>query len=147
MTVSDGIIYLMVMFMALGALDRIFGNRLGLGQEFENGILALGSLGMAMLGVICLAPVLATILKPVVAPIYGFLGADPAMFAGTILACDMGGANLAMELSQNPDAALFGGVIVGSMLGPTIVFTVPVALGILSQKDRSYFAKGWNLFY
>ncbi len=142
MTVSDGIIYLMVIFMALGALDRIFGNRFGLGQEFENGILALGSLGMAMLGIICLAPVLATVLKPVVVPIFGFLGADPAMFAGTILACDMGGANLAVELSQNPDAALFGGVIVGSMLGPTIVFTIPVALGILAQEDRSYLAKG-----
>ncbi len=142
MTVSDGIIYLMVIFMALGALDRIFGNRFGLGQEFENGILALGSLGMAMLGIICLAPVLATVLKPVVVPIFGFLGADPAMFAGTILACDMGGANLAVELSQNPDAALFGGVIVGSMLGPTIVFTIPVALGILAQEDRAYLAKG-----
>lgn len=142
MTVSDGIIYLMVIFMALGALDRIFGNRLGLGQEFENGIMALGSLAMAMLGVICLAPVLAQVLKPVVVPVFGFLGADPAMFAGTILACDMGGANLAAELSQNADAALFGGVIVGSMLGPTIVFTIPVALGILSRDDRSYLAKG-----
>ena len=142
MTVSDGIIYLMVIFMALGALDRIFGNRFGLGQEFENGILALGSLGLAMVGIICLAPVLANVLRPVVVPVYRFLGADPAMFAGTILACDMGGGALAAELALNEEAALFGGVIVGSMLGPTIVFTIPVALGLIRKEDRPFLAKG-----
>ena len=142
MTVSDGIIYLMVVFMALGALDRIFGNRFGLGQEFENGILALGSLGLAMVGIICLAPVLANVLRPVVVPVYRFLGADPAMFAGTILACDMGGGALAAELALSEEAALFGGVIVGSMLGPTIVFTIPVALGLIRKEDRPFLAKG-----
>lgn len=142
MSASDIIIYIMAFFMVLGALDRIFGNRFGLGQEFENGILALGSLGMAMLGIICLAPVLAKLLRPVIVPVFGFLGADPAMFAGTILACDMGGANLAMELAGSEEAAMFGGVIVGSMLGPTIVFTIPVALGILRPEDRPYLAKG-----
>ena len=142
MSVSDIIIYIMVLFMALGALDRIFGNRFGLGQEFENGILALGSLGMAMLGIICLAPVLADLLRPVIVPVYRFLGADPAMFAGTILACDMGGGNLAVELAESQEAAMFGGVIVGSMLGPTIVFTIPVALGIIEERDRPCLAKG-----
>jgi len=40
------------------------------------------------------------------------------------------------------EAAMFGGVIVGSMLGPTIVFTIPVALGIIRDDDRPYLAKG-----
>lgn len=142
MTVSDIIIGLMTVFMVLGALDRILGNRFGLGQEFENGILALGSLGMAMLGIICLAPVLANLLRPVIVPVFRLLGADPAMFAGTILACDMGGANLAAELAESREAAMFGGVIVGSMLGPTVVFTIPVALGILQKEDQPYLARG-----
>ncbi len=142
MSVSDIIIAVMTVFMVLGALDRILGNRFGLGQEFENGILALGSLGMAMLGIIALAPVLANLLRPVIVPVFRFLGADPAMFAGTILACDMGGANLAAELAESREAAMFGGVIVGSMLGPTIVFTIPVALGILQKEDLPYLARG-----
>lgn len=142
MSVSDIIIYLMVIFMALGALDRIFGGRFGLGAEFENGIMALGSLGLAMLGIICLAPVLANVLRPVVVPVYRFFGADPAMFAGTILACDMGGGALAVELAETHEAAMFGGVIIGSMLGPTIVFTIPVALGIIPAADRRFLAKG-----
>ena len=64
------------------------------------------------------------------------------MFAGTILACDMGGASLAKELTADPQAALLGGVIGGSMLGATIVFTIPVAIGILRPEDRPAMAKG-----
>ena len=142
MSVHEILIAIMAVFAVLGAADRILGNRLGLGQEFENGILAMGSLALAMVGIITLAPVLANILTPVAGPIYSFLGADPAMFAGTILACDMGGGTLAQAMTEDPQAALLGGVICGSMLGATIVFTIPVALGILSEQDRPFLAKG-----
>ena len=142
MSAHEILIAIMAVFAILGALDRILGNRFGLGQEFENGILAMGSLAMAMIGIICLAPVLANILKPVVVPVYNFLGADGAMFAGTILACDMGGGALAKELTSDAQAALLGGVITGSMLGATVVFTIPVAMGILQESDRPFLAKG-----
>lgn len=132
----------MAAFALLGAADRVFGNRLGLGAEFEKGILTMGSLAMAMVGIVCLAPVLAAVLKPVIVPVYTFLGADPAMFAGSILACDMGGGQLAAQLTESPEAALLGGVITGAMLGATIVFTIPVAMGILKPEDRPAMAKG-----
>ena len=142
MSAHEILIAVMAAFAILGGLDRIFGNRFGLGQEFENGILAMGSLALAMVGIITLSPVLAQVLTPVAGPIYSFLGADPAMFAGTILACDMGGGSLAQAMTENPQAALLGGVICGSMLGATVVFTIPVALGILSEQDRPFLAKG-----
>ena len=136
------LIAVMAVFAVLGAADRILGNHLGLGTEFENGILAMGSLALAMVGIVSLAPVLASWLRPVVVPLYRFLGADPAMFAGTILACDMGGGSLAQEMTEDPRAALLGGVITGSMLGATVVFTIPVAMGILRPEDRPAMAKG-----
>ena len=142
MSAPEILIGIMGIFAAIGALDRIFGNRLGLGHPFEEGILAMGTLALAMLGIISLAPVLANLLNPVVVPVYRFLGADPAMFAGTILACDMGGGALAQQMATDPDAALLGGVLCGSMLGATIVFTIPVALGILQEQDRPAMAKG-----
>ncbi len=142
MSAHELLITVMAIFAVLGAVDRILGNRLGLGKEFEDGIHAMGSLALAMVGIIVLAPVLARLLRPVVVPVYEFLGADPAMFAGTILACDMGGANLARELTTDPQAALLGGVLGGSMLGATIVFTIPVAMGILPEADRPALAKG-----
>ena len=142
MSPHEILIAIMAVFALLGAVDRIIGNRFGIGKEFEDGILAMGSLAMAMIGIITLAPVLAGLLRPVIVPVYSFLGADPAMFAGTILACDMGGGSLAAELTTDPQAAGLGGVITGSMLGATIVFTLPVALGILDPEDRPAMAKG-----
>ena len=142
MSFHEIIIWIMAGFAVLGGLDRILGNRLGLGKEFEEGILAMGSLALAMVGIVSLAPVLAKLLKPVIVPVFSALGADPAMFAGTILACDMGGGALAMEMTENRQAALLGGVITGSMLGATLVFTIPVAMGILSEEDRPAMAKG-----
>ena len=136
------IIWIMAVFAVLGAIDRILGNRFGLGQSFEEGILAMGSLALAMIGIISLAPVLSSLLKPVIVPVFSLLGADPAMFAGTILACDMGGGALAAELAGSQEEALLGGVLTGSMLGATIVFTIPVALGILAPEDRPALAKG-----
>jgi ethanolamine transporter len=142
MSAHEVIIWIMAVFAVLGALDRIIGNKFGLGKEFEEGILAMGSLAIAMIGIITLAPVLASVLKPIIVPIYTFLGADPAMFAGSILACDMGGGALAAELTEDPLAGLFGGVLCGSMLGATVVFTIPVAMGILKEEDRPFLAKG-----
>ncbi|MBQ2927410.1 MAG: ethanolamine utilization protein EutH [Oscillospiraceae bacterium] len=142
MSFHEILIAVMAGFAVLGAADRILGNPWGLGKEFEEGILAMGSLALAMVGIVSLAPVLANVLKPVVVPLYSFLGADPAMFAGTILACDMGGGALAAQMTQDPRAALLGGVLNGSMLGATIVFTIPVAMGILREEDRPAMAKG-----
>ena len=142
MGINEIIIYIMVIFAVLGAIDRIIGNPFGLGEKFEEGILAIGALALSMVGIIALAPVIANLLKPVIVPVFGLFGADPAMFAGSILANDMGGAPLARELALSPEAADFGGLIVGSMLGPTIVFTIPVALGIIEESDRKYLATG-----
>ena len=142
MSAHEIVIWIMAAFAVLGAIDRIFGNRWGLGKEFEEGILAMGSLALAMVGIVSLAPVLANLLKPVIVPVYRFLGADPAMFAGTILASDMGGGALAMELTEDSQAAMLGGVLTGSMLGATVVFTIPVAMGILQEQDRPAMAKG-----
>ena len=142
MGINDIIIYIMVIFMIIGGVDKILGNKFGYGEKFEEGFMAMGSLALAMVGVISLAPVLAKVLRPVVEPLYTALGADPAMFATTLLANDMGGYPLAMELAKDPNAGLFAGLILGAMMGPTLVFTIPVALGIIEKEDRPYLAKG-----
>lgn len=142
MSFHEVLIDMMAVFALLGGLDRILGGRFGLGSRFEEGILSMGSLALAMVGIVSLAPVLAGILKPIVVPVYRLLGADPAMFAGTVLACDMGGGPLAKQLTADPQAADLGGVITGSMLGATVVFTIPVAMGILEERDRPAMAKG-----
>lgn len=142
MGIEKIIIYIITLFMVVGAVDRVFGNKLGYGQKFMEGFLAMGPLAISMIGAVSLAPVLANLLKPVIVPLYTFLGADPSVFATTLLANDMGGYNLAVELAQTQEAGLFSGLILGAIMGPTFVFTIPVALGIISKDDHPYLARG-----
>lgn len=142
MDLNQIIIYIMVFFAILGGIDKMIGNRFGLGAKFEEGIQSLGALALSMVGILVLAPVIANALKPLVVPMFQAIGADPAMFGGSLLAIDMGGMPLAEELAIQKEAAGFSGIIVGSMLGATIVFTIPVGLGIVKSEDRPYVAKG-----
>jgi ethanolamine transporter len=136
------IIIVMTGFMLLGAVDKLLGNRFGIGQKFTEAFNSMGALALSMVGMISLSPVLAKVLTPVVTPVYQFLGADPSMFSSTFLALDMGGYSLANEMARSSDAALFSWVFLGTMMGPTIVFTIPVALSIIQKKDHPFFAKG-----
>ncbi|WP_251442828.1 ethanolamine utilization protein EutH [Veillonella intestinalis] len=142
MSINEIIMYIMVLFMIIGGLDKCIGNKLGLGEKFEEGIMAMGALAMSMVGIITIAPILAQVLSPIVVPVYAMLGADPSMFATTLLANDMGGFALAQQMALTPEAGLFAGTILGAMMGPTIVFTIPVALGIIDKEDHQYLATG-----
>ena len=137
-SINSVIMMIMMIFMIVGAVDKILGNKFGYGEQFEEGFNAIGPLALSMAGVVAAAPVLAQLLGPILKPIYTAIGADSSMFATTLLACDMGGYPLAMELAENPAIGNFAGLILGTMMGPTIVFTIPVALGIIKKEDRPY---------
>jgi len=141
MTFDQAIIWIMAVGILIGGIDRILGNKWGLGEKFEEGFNAMGPLALGMVGIVTLAPVISKVLGPVIIPIFNVIGADPAMFAA-ILANDMGGYPLAMELAVNEEAGLLSGLIVASMLGCTLVFSIPVGLGIIEYEDRPFFAKG-----
>ena len=55
---------IMVAFALLGALDRIFGSRFGLGKEFERGFMMLGPAALSMIGMLVITPWLAEIMSP-----------------------------------------------------------------------------------
>ena len=120
--------YLFAIFALLGALDRIFGNKFGLGKEFDRGILTVGPLALAMVGMISLSPVLAQVLLPLLTPVAEFLHFDPSVLIACVFANDMGGAPLAQEFAKTPFWGQYNGLVVASMLGVTVSFTIPAAL-------------------
>ena len=139
---AQAVMILMAIFMVVGGVDRIFGSKLGLGIAFENGLKTMGELALSMVGILVLAPVIATAAAPVVSPFFRSIGADPSLFAGVLLACDMGGAPLAAELALREDVGLLSGLVTASMLGAAVSFTIPVAMSGLSGEDRPFAAKG-----
>lgn len=123
--------------LAIGAADYAAGNRLGLGKEFEQGIMACGRLILCMAGFMVLAPLIAQKLGAVVSPLLRNVGMDPSILAGMLLANDAGGAALAMELAESEAAGLYSGLIVGSMLGTTVMLNIPTVMSFASREEHS----------
>lgn len=119
---------IMAVFAVIGALDKITGNHLKLGDEFEKGIMTLGPLSLSMIGMMTIAPALADLLIPVITPVANLFGFDPSALAGILIANDMGGAALADSIATDKLLGSFHGLCIASMLGATISFTIPVAL-------------------
>lgn len=142
MWLNDVIIWILIGFLLIGVLDKISGNRRGYGEAFDEGFQTMGPLAFVMIGMISIAPVLAELLRPLLTPVFTLLGADPGIFPGIFLAIDMGGYPLALELAESEEAAMFSGIILATMLGPTFVFTVPVALGLIRRDQYTLFARG-----
>lgn len=132
---------LMAVGAAVGGIDRIRGNKHGYGAKFEEGFLFLGPTALSMAGMICLAPVLADVLGKLVIPFYQKIGVDPAMF-GCLLAIDMGGYQLAGELAADSLMGSYAGTVAAAIFGCTIVFTIPVGMGMICKEDRQFFARG-----
>lgn len=126
----------MLIFALLGALDRIIGNKFGIGKEFEKGFLLLGQLVLSMMGMIIIAPVLAELLNPVFDFVYHTLGIEPSIIPASLFANDMGGAPLAKEIAKNSEMGMYNAMIVSSMMGATVSFTVPFALGCLKKEKH-----------
>lgn len=71
MTFNTLLLWLMALGILVGAMDRIFGNKLGLGEQFEEGFNAMGPLALGLVGIVTLAPVIANVLGPVIIPVFG----------------------------------------------------------------------------
>ena len=135
------LMYLMAFGAVLGGIDRLLGNRFGLGKPFEDGFQMLGPIALSMAGIICFAPVLSDVLGRAVSPVYHLLGQDPGMF-GSILAIDMGGYDMAVRLADSGRVGAFAGIVAASVLGCTLSFTIPTGMGLFSGGDRDRFSQG-----
>lgn len=124
----------------LGGVDKLRGNRWGLGEKFVEGLNSIGPLAFSMVGMICLAPYLADWLRPVAAAAQR-IGLDGGLLGG-LLSSDMGGFPLAKELAADPQMVGYGGILVGTTLGCVLVFLTPLALTLLSPADLKIYARG-----
>lgn len=134
------VMWIMALGALAGGLDRIFGGRLGLGQKFEQGFMLLGPTALSMAGIVCLVPLVSGFLGSTLAPLCMKIGVDPSVFAG-LLAIDMGGYQLAMDLSGGISGR-FSGIVIAATLGCTVSFTIPIGMGMLKENARSDFAHG-----
>lgn len=136
------IFFVLTFFAIVGALDRCFGNKLGYGEKFQEGICVTGPLVLAMVGILSLSPVISNLAEPFVNVLYNKTGIDPSIYINSFLAVDMGGYFLAKDLAIQKELINFSGLILGSMLGTVVIFTMPVAFGMIDENSKESFSKG-----
>ena len=127
---------IIIIFSVLGALDRIFGNRFGLGKEFERGFELFSAMALTMIGLIVIAPALGSWLKPVFEGFYTLLHIDPSVIPALLFANDMGGAALSTEIAKDALIGGYNAYVVSSMMGCVISFTIPFASGLVSPEQH-----------
>lgn len=127
---------IMLVFACLGALDRIFGNKFGLGAEFERGFNLLGTMALSMIGMIVLSPVIADFVSPVLDFIYNAFGIDPSVVPASLFANDMGGAPMSVAVGKNAGVALFNALVVSSMMGCTVSYNIPFSVSAVDKKNH-----------
>lgn len=125
---------IMLAFSILGGIDRILGNRFGLGERFEKGFMLLGNMALSMIGMITLAPLIADLLEPCFTWVYQVLHVDPSVIPAAVFANDMGGAPLAKEIAHDEKIGMFNALVVSSMMGCTVSFSIPYALGVVKKE-------------
>ena len=74
----------------IGGIDFLLGNKFGFGEKFEEAIQLMPPTAFNMVGIICISPSIAAILRFFIAPFCNRVGIDPGMLGG-VLALDMGG--------------------------------------------------------
>ncbi len=127
---------IILVFSVLGALDRIVGNRFGLGKEFEKAFMLLGTMALSIIGMIVISPFIAELMKPLSEVLVNSLHIDPSIIPASLFANDMGGAALAVEMAMDDKLGLYNALVVSSMMGCTISFTIPFALGVVDKSQH-----------
>lgn len=123
-------------FAMLAAIDRITGNHLKLGNEFEKGFMLLGNLTLSMIGMIVIVPLLADLMQPMLDFLSSALGIEPSIIPASLIANDMGGAALSVQVATDPAMGMFNGLVVSCMMGGTIAFTIPVSLAMVAPRQH-----------
>ena len=140
-SVNSAILWIMMIFLVIGGVDKLLGNKLGYGEKFEEAFVTMKPLALGMIGVLVMVPILRMLLEPIIAPVYEFFGASPAMFAGTLLSVDAGAYPLALEMADGDlAAASFSGVVLGGTVGIVLLGMIPISMELLREEDREVFA-------
>ncbi|MBR3966722.1 MAG: ethanolamine utilization protein EutH [Clostridia bacterium] len=128
--------FVMAFFALLGALDRLFGSRFGIGKEFERGLHIFGALALSMIGMIIISPAIEKLLSGTFDAFYRYLHIDPSVITASLFANDMGGTELSLRVAKDAEIGSFNGLVMSSMMGCTVSFTIPNALGMVDSSKH-----------
>lgn len=139
--VGNTIVALIMVCAVLGAFLSIWDENNEIGKQFIQGVATIGSIFIPIAGIMASAPFLTEFVLSYLAPFYHMIGADPSIAVSTLIANDLGGYQLAVNVAESKENWVMS-FFTGFMCGPTIAFSIPVALKMLNKEDHPYLALG-----
>ena len=135
------VLYIIMGCCGAGAIATVVKEDSGLAQSFHDGIRAMASLFLPVVGLMVSVPYLVIGVENIFGDIFRSIGADPAIAAAVIIPPDCGGYTLFLALARSPEVVVIA-VMVAITTASTIAFNIPIGLSILKKEDHSYLALG-----
>ncbi len=127
---------IILIFSILGIVDKLLGNKFGLGKEFEKGFSLFVPMAFSMIGLLVISPALGVWLNPFFEWFYSVFQIDPSIIPASLFANDMGGMTLANAICKSESIGSFNAFVVSSMMGCVISFTLPFALSLVKKEQH-----------
>lgn len=136
---------IMLVFTAVGLIDKLAGSRMGLGRSIDSGLSTMGGMAIPIIGMCCVGTALIQNNVDIILEIMQPLPFDPSMLAGVLLAPDMGGWFITKQLSSDENITVFNGIIMGALLGQMLTFQLPIFLSMLDKEYHAIVLKGFMI--
>ena len=127
---------IILIFSVLGAVDKLLGNKFGIGEEFEKGFKLFVPMAFSMLGILVVAPAFGVWLSPFFDWFYSVFKIDPSIIPASLFANDMGGMTLAESICKDENIGNFNAFVVSSMMGCVVSFTIPFSISVVKKKQH-----------
>lgn len=127
---------IILIFSILGIVDKLLGDKFGLGKEFEKGFKLFVPMSFSMLGILVIAPAVGVWLMPFFEWFYSVFKIDPSIIPASLFANDMGGMTLANTVCKSQNIGNFNAFIVSSMMGCVVSFTIPFAISVVKKEQH-----------
>ena len=127
---------IILIFSVLGAVDKLLGNKFGIGDEFEKGFKLFVPMAFSMLGILVVAPAIGVWLSPFFDWFYSVFKIDPSIIPASLFANDMGGMTLAESICKDENIGNFNAFVVSSMMGCVVSFTIPFSISVVKKEQH-----------
>ena len=134
---------IMLVFAVIGFADKTFSLKAGLAESFDRGLATMATMVIPIVGVSCVGVGLIQQNEAAIIHAASFFPFDPSMLVGAVLAPDLGGYFIAQQLTSDKAMLALNGIILGSLLGQTITFQLPVYLAGINIEDRKPVLRGF----
>ena len=135
------VLYVIMACCGIGAAATIVKADSELAQSFNDGLRAMASLFLPIVGLMVSVPYLVILVERLFGNLFRAIGADPAIAAAILIPGDCGGYALFLALAKNPEIVVIA-LTVAVMTASTVSFNIPVGLSIIKKEDHPYFALG-----